>query len=250
MSGHSKWKQIKHKKGAADIKKGAMFSKYSRLIEIAARKGGGNPDMNPSLKQIIDKARSDCNMPNANIERAIKKGIGELKDGAVMEEAMYEGFGPEGVALYIHAVTDNKNRTINAIKTILERHGGHMGSGGAIGWMFKQVGYMTLKITNNNADEIELAAIDAGATDVKRDVDSVEIYTEPSQLMKVKNALASVGFKPENAELTFVPTNVVKISDAENAKKILNLVDALEENEDVTNVYGNFDIDSELMEKL
>lgn len=250
MSGHSKWKQIKHKKGAADVKKGAMFSKYSRLIEIAARRGGDNPDMNSSLKQAIDKAKTVCNLPNVNIERAIKKGIGELKEGAAVEEAMYEGFGQAGVALYIQTATDNKNRTMNAVKTILQKHGGSMGSVGAIGWMFKHSGYMTLDAAGKNPEEIELIAIDAGASDVKADGEMVEIYTEPAQLMAVKKNLEAGGLAPQNAELTFVPTNTVKITDAEKARKILNLIDALEENEDVTNVYSNFDIDNSVMNSI
>ncbi len=250
MSGHSKWKQIKHKKGAADVKKGAMFSRYSRLIEIAARKNGGDINMNPSLKQAIDKARADCNMPNANIERAIKKGIGELKDGAVMEEAMYEGFGPENIAFYIQTVTDNKNRTINSVKTILEKHGGHIGSAGSVGWMFKQAGYITIDATGKNPEEIELMAIDAGASDVKIDGETIEVYTEPNQLTQVKKNLEEAGLKISGAELTFVPTNIVRIMDAEKARKILNLMDVLEENEDVTNVYGNFDIEGSVMENL
>ncbi|MBI5152792.1 YebC/PmpR family DNA-binding transcriptional regulator [Candidatus Peregrinibacteria bacterium] len=250
MSGHSKWKQIKHKKGAADVKKGAMFSKYSRMIEIAAQKAGGDPNMNPSLKQAIDKARSDCNMPNANIERAIKKGTGELKEGNIVEEAMYEGFGPEGVAFYIQTATDNKNRTINSIKTSLEKHGGHLGSAGSIGWMFKQVGYISFSAAGQNIEEVELKAIDAGASDVKSDGETIEIYTSPAQLMQVKKNLEAVGLHATSAELTFIATNIVKITDAEKARKILNLVDILEENEDVVNVYSNFDMDASVMEQI
>ncbi|HBB02571.1 MAG: hypothetical protein US89_C0014G0021 [Candidatus Peregrinibacteria bacterium GW2011_GWF2_38_29] len=251
MSGHSKWKQIKHKKGANDVKKGAMFSRHFKLIEIAAKKGGGDISMNPSLKQAIDKAKADCNMPSANIERAVKKGIGESKDGVESVEIMYEGFGPESVALYIQTVTDNKNRTFNSLKLMLDKNGGHLGSAGTIGWMFKQSGYMTLACGSDvSADEIELKAIDAGASDVKADGNLIEIYTEPNQLMQVKKSLENAGLKPENAELTFVPANIVRITDAEKAKRILDVLDMVEENEDVVNVYSNFDIDATVMEKL
>jgi len=246
MSGHSKWNSIKHKKGAADAKRGKIFTKHAKLIQIAAR-GGGDPEMNPSLRLGIDNAKAD-NTPNNNIERAIKKGTGEDKDAAQLLEVIYEGYGPAGVALYIQCVTDNKNRTVSNVRTILTKNGGSMGEAGCVAWMFKPQGLIVLKVGDTNKDEVELAAIDAGAADIESDDDTMTVYTDPSDLGKVAASLRDAGFSVESQEFTFVPNDTVKIDDSEKAKKILKLMDALDEDDDVTNVSSNFDIEESLLD--
>jgi YebC/PmpR family DNA-binding regulatory protein len=248
MSGHSKWHSIKHKKAATDAKRGQIFTKHAKLIEVAAR-SGGDPDMNPSLRAAIDSARSE-NMPMDKIEKAIRKGTGEDKEGAHIEEVMYEGYGPNGIALYIQALTDNRKRTVANIKNIASKKGGSIGEPGSVAYMFSKKGIITVSLNGQNADEIELDAIDAGAEDIERDKDILRIYTSPTGLMQVKAALEKTGIKVESTEFTFLPRNEINISDQETAKKILNLMEALEEDDDVTNVYSNFNIDDALMEKL
>ena len=249
MSGHSKWHSIKHKKGAADAKRGKIFTKHAKLITIAAREGGGDMDMNPGLRTAVENAKAD-NVPNANIERAIKRGTGELNDGNEISECMYEGYGPEGIALYIQAVTDNKNRTVANVKSILSKHGGNMGSSGSVAYIFKQKGFILIKADSSKHEDVELAAIDAGAEDIKAEGDSVEVYTDPKSLHSVKKSLEDTGFTVETSEITFLPENEINITDETVAKRILRLMEALEEDEDVTNVYSNFDIPDEIMEKL
>jgi YebC/PmpR family DNA-binding regulatory protein len=249
MSGHSKWHSIKHKKGAADAKRGKIFTMHAKLITIAAREGGGDPDMNPALRTAIDNAKAD-NVPNANIERAIKRGTGEDKEGADISEVMYEGYGPCGIALYIQAVTDNKNRTVASVKSILSKHGGNMGGAGSVAYLFHKKGLILIKAEPEKHEDIELTAIDSGAEDIKTEADSVEIYTDPKDLHNVKKKLEEAGFAIESAEITFIPENEVKIENENDARKVLKLMEALEEDDDVTNVYSNFDIPEELMEKI
>lgn len=249
MSGHSKWHSIKHKKGAADAKRGKIFTMHAKLITLAARDGGGDTDMNPGLRSAIDNAKAD-NVPNANIERAIKRGTGEDKDGAEISEAMYEGYGPAGTALYIQVVTDNKNRTVANVKNILSKNGGNMGGAGSVAYLFHQKGLIRIQAEPAKHEELELAAIDAGAEDIKIEDDTVEVYTDPKDLHNVKKKMQEAGFNTESAEITFIPENEIKIDDEVSAKKVLKLMEALEEDEDVSNVYSNFDIPKELLEKL
>ncbi|MFC1748421.1 YebC/PmpR family DNA-binding transcriptional regulator [Pseudomonadota bacterium] len=249
MSGHSKWNSIKHKKAATDAKRGKIFTKHAKLVQVAAR-GGSDPDMNPGLRSAIDNARAE-NMPMDNIEKAIKKGSGEDKDGAQIEEVMYEGYGPNGIALYIQALTDNRNRTVANIKHIASKKGGSIGEPGSVAYMFNKKGVINIPIGGDaTADDIELAAIDAGAEDIESGDEMVQVYTAPSDLMAVKKQIEASGIKVETAEFTFLPQTEVAISEEESARKVLNLMEALEDDEDVTNVYSNFNIDDSLMEKV
>src|SRR3989338_5244731 len=247
MSGHSKWHSIKHKKGAADAKRGKVFTKHAKLIAIVAR-SGGDPEMNPGLRSAIINAKAD-NVPNANIEKAIKKGCGEDKDAVVLVEAMYEAYGPEGTAILIEVITDNKNRAVTSVKTIVSKNGGRMGEAGSVSWMFERKGLIIAKAPDANIEEAELAAIDAGADDVSILEDSnLEILTKDTELMRVRENLEKSGFVIEKAEISFIPKNTVKINDVESAGKILKFMDAIDEDEDVSNVYSNFDIYDDVME--
>lgn len=248
MSGHSKWHSIKHKKAAVDSKRGKIFTRHAKLVAIAAR-GGGDPDMNPTLRMAIENARAE-NMPYDNIERAIKKGTGESKDAAQIDEVMYEGFGPGGVALYIETLTDNKNRTVSNVKLIMSKNGGNLGAAGTVGYLFHKKGLIEVSLEGKKRDEIELAAIDAGAEDFKENADLLEIYTSPHDLMKVKTALNQKEIATEGARLTYVPQTTVTIQDEETAKKLLDLIDLLEEDEDVSMVYSNFMLEEELAKRL
>lgn len=256
MAHHSKWHNIRVKKGATDKKRGKIFTRHAKLIEIAAREGGGDPDMNPNLRTVIDNARAD-NVPNANIERAIQKGTGILSGDSLIE-AFFEGYGPGGVALYIQVVTDNRNRSVGSIKTILSKNGGAMGGAGSVGYLFERRGRILVKIdAGADIDGLQLAAIDAGASDVRvlaGDPDHgvagvVEIYTEASDLMKVKKALEESGYHSQRAEITYVPKTTVPVSDVSVAKQILHLIELLEEDEDVTDVFANFEMPDEVLMK-
>lgn len=249
MSGHSKWHSIKHKKGAADAKRGKIFTMHSKLITMAAKEGGGDPDMNSALRTAIDNAKG-ANMPNANIDKAIKRGTGKLKDAAVFEEVMYEGYGPAGIAVYVQTLTDNKNRTVANVKNIFTKNGGNMGGAGSVAYLFHKKGRIVVKADPSKFDDVELAAIDAGAEDIERGENSLDIYTAPTELHNVKKGLEDAGFEVKSSELTFEPENTVKITDEDKAKKVLKFMDALEEDDDVSNVYSNFDISEDVMEKL
>ncbi len=244
MSGHSKWATIKHKKAATDAKKGKFFSKHSKLITIAA-KGGGDPIMNASLRLAIDNAKKD-NMPNGNIEKAIKKGTGEDKESSVIEEVVYEGFGPAGTALMIECLTDNKNRTLTNIKIILNKKGGNMGSAGTVAWMFERKGVIAIKKQKNN-DELELIAIEAEADDIEINEDHATIYTKMDEFMQVKSNLENTGLEIEKASLQYIAKEDIKISSKDDSEKIINLIEALEDDEDVSEVFSNFDIDESLL---
>lgn len=248
MSGHSKWHSIKHKKAATDAARGKIFTKHAKLIEVAAR-NGGDPSMNPTLRTAIENARSE-NMPMDRIERSIKKGTGENKEGAQIEEVMYEGYGPNGIALYIEALTDNRNRTVANIKHIVSKKGGSLGGPGSVAYLFSKKGLIIVPVSGMDAEEIELAAIEAGAQDIKSHKDMVEVFTNPKDLMSVKAAIEAAGIKVESANFTYLPQNEVDISDESTAKKVLDLMDDLEEDDDVANVYSNFNIEDELMDKL
>lgn len=253
MSGHSKWHSIKHKKAATDAKRGKIFTKHAKLITIAAREGGGEPDMNPGLRVAIENAKKD-NMPNANIDRAIKKGTGADKDAAQIIEIMYEGFGPEGTAILVQCLTDNKNRSHTNVKTIFSKNGGNLGESGSVAWMFKKSGLILLPVGDKDPEELTLQAIDAGAQDVKTlkdpEGDKLEIITEPTEVAAVRTALESAGFQPESANITYLADNEVDVNDLSTAQKIIKLLDALDDDEDVGEVYSNFNIAEEIMDQL
>jgi YebC/PmpR family DNA-binding regulatory protein len=239
MSGHSKWHSIKHQKGIADAKRGQLFTKLTREIIIAAREGGGNPEANFRLRLAVQKAR-DANMPMDNIDRAIKKGTGEIEGGA-LSEVILEGYGPNGIAILVNALSDNRNRTIQEVRSTFTRHGGSLSESGSVAWLFDSKGVITIKAENVNPDELALAAIDAGADDVKVESGYVEVYTNPQELEKVRAALEGQNTAIESSELSMVPKSVVQLED-KAALQTLKLLDKLEEIDDVQNVFTNADI--------
>lgn len=247
MSGHSKWHSIKHKKGAADAKRGKVFTQHAKLIVLAAQQGG-DPEMNPSLRSAIDRAKMD-NVPNANIDRAIKKGTGELKDGEILSETSYEGYGPGGTAIYVQAITDNKNRTLANVRSAFTKHGGNLGETGCVAWMFEKKGLIILNTEGLYVEEVEMAVIESGADDMSAEGETMEVYTAYQELGNVKKALESAGMKVESADISFIAKDTVKVEDVSVAKKILRLMDVLEEDEDVTNVSSNFDIPEAVLEE-
>lgn len=241
MSGHSKWANIKHEKGAADAKRSKAFTRHAKLISVAAQAGGGDPGTNPTLRSAIDKAKED-NVPNANIERAIRRGLGELKDQAAIEEVMYEGYGPSGVAMLIRCLTDNRNRTVANLRVILSKNEGSLGGSGCVSWMFKRAGVVRIELPSPGDEEkIELMAIDAGATDVKTDDRIVTVQTTVENFEHIKNQLQK-NYKVLSAELVMLPDTLINIDNVDNARKLLKLIDTIEEDEDVADVYANFDI--------
>ena len=243
MSGHSKWAQIKRQKGAADVKRGAAFTKLGNAITIAVRDGGGigDPESNFKLRLAVEKARA-ANMPKDNIERAIDKGLGKSGSGEVLENVTYEGFGPGGTAILIEVITDNKQRTIAVLKGILDRAGGRLGGSGAVSYMFDSMGLITIFKDGKDMDEVMMAAADAGAEEVEDGGDVYEIYTKPEDLNSVKMKLNEMGFKVIEADLFRKANTVVKIADKDVQQKIFNLMGALEEADDVHKVYSNFDV--------
>jgi YebC/PmpR family DNA-binding regulatory protein len=248
MSGHSKWHSIKHKKGIADAKRGKVFTKHAKLIAISAR-AGGDPEMNPALRTAIANAKAD-NVPNANIEKAVKKGSGGDKDATQYFEIVYEGYGPAGTAMLVEVITDNKNRALTNIKTAMTKNGGNLGEAGSVGWMFDRRGVIFANAKGKNAEEAELEIIDAGAEDFSQENDSYEIITPDTDLMSVRDKLESFGFQVQKAELSYLPKNPLKIESPQDAGKILKLIDLLEDDEDVSNVHSNFDIPDEIMEAM
>lgn len=249
MSGHSKWHSIKHKKGAADAKRGKIFTVHAKLIAIAAR-GGGDPDMNPTLRSAIDRAKTD-NVPNANIDRAIKKGTGEDKDAAVYEEITYEAIGPDGSAFMIDVITDNKNRALTNVRILVTKNGGNLGSAGSVAWKFDKKAFLLVSAAGKNVEEAELELIDCGADDFELTGDGkFEVYAAPDQLSTVKKALGGVGFKVEKDELIWKAKENMKIANVDLAKKILKLMDAIDEDEDVSQVSSNVDFDESILAQL
>ena len=247
MSGHSKWATIKHKKGAADQARGKLFAKLIRQVEVAARTGGGDPDMNPTLRTMFQKAR-DSSVPLDTIERAIKRGTGEL-EGVTYESITYEGYGPAGVAVLVEVLTDNRNRTGSDIRSVFSKRGGSMAEPGAVGWQFERKG--TVLVPGEvDEDELMLAAIDAGADDIVREGPSWRVTTPPAELHTVTRALEEAGIPVESAELTMTPTTAVALDDVGAAKKVLQLIDALEEHDDVQEVHANFDVPDAILEKV
>jgi len=248
MSGHSKWAGIKHRKMAQDAKRGRIFTKLIREITIAAREGGGNPEHNPRLRKAIDDARTE-NMPAENIKRAIQRGTGEIP-GAIYEEVVYEGYGPGGVAVIVEATTDNRNRTTAEIRRIFSEHNGNLGESGCVSWMFKKKGYLAVEKSKIGEDELISIALDAGAEDVRTDdEDLYEIITLPEDFEKVKKILEEKKIPLSSTEITFFPQSYIKL-DEKKAETMLALMNALEEHEDVKNVYANFDIPKAVMEKV
>lgn len=246
MSGHNKWSSIKHKKGAADAKRGKVFSKLIKEITIAARVGGGDPDGNPRLRTVLDKARAS-NMPNDNVTRAIKRGTGEL-EGVNYEEVTFEGYGPGGVAVLAECLTDNRNRTVAELRHTFSKRGGNLGEAGCVAWMFKKQGVLTFDSSVDEGKLMEIA-LEAGAEDIKEDEGIFTVITDPSSFDAVKKACDDAKLAYIEADVSMVPQNTVKLTEGE-AEKMLKLMDILEDHDDIQNVYANFDIDSETMEKL
>jgi YebC/PmpR family DNA-binding regulatory protein len=247
MSGHSKWASIKHKKGKLDAQRGKIFTKLIREITVAARAGGGDPDKNPRLRTAIAAGKA-ANMPADNIKKAIQKGTGELP-GVTYEEATYEAYGPGGVALLIQVLTDNKNRSVAEIRHILSKQNGNMGEAGCVNWMFAKQGFIQVEAEGVDEDTMMMVALDAGATDVKNEGASFDIYAEPGDLEAVRGAVEESGVTIASAELAMIPQNTVKL-DEKQAGQMLRLMEALEDHDDVQKVYANFDIDDELIDKL
>lgn len=248
MSGHSKWAQIKHKKAHTDAKKGRVFTQIVKEISVAARLGGGDPNGNPRLRFAIEKAK-EVNMPHDNVKRAIMKGTGELP-GTSYEEFLYEGYGPGGVAVLIETLTDNKNRTLPEIRHLMAKHGGNLGEAGCVAWMFHKRGYILVEKSRVSEETLMTVALDAGAEDMKNDPreDNFEVITAPEDLNKVRSALEDAGIPVSLAETTMLPKSYVPV-DEKAAEQMMKLIEVLEENEDVQNVYANFDIPDEVMTK-
>ncbi|BCS53012.1 YebC/PmpR family DNA-binding transcriptional regulator [Geobacter sp. SVR] len=246
MSGHNKWSTIKHKKGAADAKRGKIFTKLIKEISVAAKLGGGDPNGNPRLRTAVDKAKAE-NMPKDNIERAIKKGTGGM-EGVTYEEIIYEGYGPGGTAVLVEVMTDNRNRSVSDIRSIFTKNNGNMGEAGCVAWMFSKKGLITFE-KSIDFEQLFEAAIEAGADDVAEEDEQFEVTTDPSAFIEVREALEAKGFKFANAEVTMIPQTMVAL-EGKHAESMLKLMDKLEDNDDVQNVYANFDISAEEMEKM
>ena len=247
MSGHSKWASIKHKKGAVDAKRGKVFTKLIKEITVATRLGGKDPDSNSRLRVAIAAAKAE-NMPKENIERAIKKGTGEL-EGSNYEEVTYEGYGPGGVAVLIEVLTDNKNRAVADVRHLFERSGGNLGEAGCVAWMFSQKGLIVFQKDQVDEEMLFELALEAGADDIKEDEKELEVITEPSSFEQVKAAIENAGIRYTLAEITMIPKSTVKV-DGKHAQQMLTLMENLEDNEDVNHVYANFDISDEVMEAI
>ena len=249
MSGHSKWSSIKHKKGAADAKRGKLFSKLSRAIIVAAKEGGADPGGNLALQNAIEKARS-YSMPKDNIDRAIAKGAGEGSDGSNFETVVYEGYGPEGVAVIVEALTDNRNRTASDVRHAFTKFGGNLGTTGAVAWQFERRGVVVVQADGIDEDELFLAAAEGGADDLSLDGDVFQVTSAPESLARVREAIATAGFGVESAELSLVPKTTVAVDDESKAKQLMRLIDELEDNDDVQEVYANFDIPEQMLEAV
>ena len=247
MSGHSKWASIKHKKGALDAKRGKIFTKIIKEITVAARIGGGDPDGNPRLRTAILTAKGQ-NMPADNITRAIKKGTGEL-EGVQYEEVNYEGYGPGGAAIFLEAMTDNKNRTVSEIRAALGKAGGNLGENGCVSWIFEQKGLITVKTETKGEEELMELAIEAGADDMKTVDDHYEITTSVESFEEVRKALEDAGIALETAELTRIPSNTVEM-DEKKGKALLKLMDILDDHDDIQKAYSNFDISDDVMNAI
>jgi YebC/PmpR family DNA-binding regulatory protein len=249
LSGHSKWSSIKHKKGAADAKRGKLFSKLTRAIIVAAREGGPDPAGNLALQNAVEKARS-YSMPKDNIDRAIGKGSGADADQSQFETVVYEGFGPSGVAVIVEALTDNRNRTAAEVRHTFAKSDGNLGGSGAVAWLFERRGVVLVDAAGADEDELTLAAAEGGAEDVALDGSSYVVTAAPEQLSAVRTAVESAGFTIDSSELTMVPKTTVEVEDESDAKKILRMIDELEDNDDVQEVFANFDIPERVLESV
>ena len=245
MSGHSKWHSIKHKKGAADAKRGKIFTRLIKELTVAARAGGGDPDMNPRLRTIVAEAKAS-NMPRENIERAIRRGTGQ-EPGVSYEEAFYEGYGPGGAAMIIETLTDNKNRTAGEIRHILEKHGGNLAAPNAVAWMFHKKGYIVIEKSKADEEALMGAVLDAGADDLQDDDDNWEVFSAPDAFPAVNEAVKKLGIEPATAKVSMIPQNYVKL-EGKAAQQMIKLMEGLEEHDDVQNVSSNFDISEKEIE--
>ena len=247
MSGHSKWSSIKHKKGAADAKRGKLFTKLARAITVAARDGGGDPDGNPALATAVQKAR-EASMPKDNIQRAIDRGSGVGADAGAIEQILFEGYGPGGAAILVEALTDNRNRASADVRHLFSKHHGNLGEPGSVAWIFEKRGVVVVDAGRYGEDDL-IAAIDAGAEDVREEGDSLRVISAPADLGAVREALEAVGVEVQSAELAMEPKSTVEVKGTE-AEWLLRLVDALEEHDDVNEVHANFDVPEEIIAKL
>jgi YebC/PmpR family DNA-binding regulatory protein len=245
MSGHSKWHSIKHKKGAADAKRGKVFTRIIKELTVAARVGGGDPDANPRLRTVIDAAKA-VNMPADNIKRAIRRGTGE-EPGVSYEEVTYEGYGPGGAALLIDTLTDNKNRTVGELRHLLSKHGGNLGETNSVAWMFDKKGYLVVERTKADEESLMAAVVDAGADDMKEDGDNWEVVCTPDVFPAVHEAVKTLGIEPITAEISMLPQNYVKL-EGKTAQQMLKLMEVLEEHDDTRQVWSNFDIEEKEIE--
>ncbi len=249
MSGHSKWSSIKHKKGAADVKRGKLFSKLSRAIIVAAKEGGGDPANNLALQNAIEKAKS-YSMPKDNIDRAIAKGSGADADADAFETIVYEGYGPEGVAVIVEALTDNRNRTAADVRHLFAKNGGNLGATGAVAWQFDRRGVVVVPADGIDDEELLLVAADGGADDLERDGDIFQVTSAPESLSSVRGAIEAAGFAVDSAELMLVPKTTVAVEDEAKARQVMRLIDELEDNDDVQEVFANFDIPEQVLEAV
>jgi YebC/PmpR family DNA-binding regulatory protein len=248
MSGHSHWSSIKHKKGAADAKRGKIFSKLAKAITSAARQGGGNLEMNIKLQYAVDKAKAE-NMPKDNIERAILKGTGELSGDTELFECIYEGYGPDGVAIMIEILTDNKNRTAPEIRKMFERFGGNLGEPGCVSWMFQKKGMITVNVDDIEEDRLMTFVLDAGGEDLQVVGDEYQITCDTKDLNNIKNTLQKEGINLVSAEISMIPTSFIELNET-TGRKVISLAEALENHDDVQNVYANFELPKDLLEQL
>jgi YebC/PmpR family DNA-binding regulatory protein len=245
MSGHSKWASIKHKKGALDAKRGKIFSRIIKELTVAARGGGGDPDMNPRLRSVIADAKAQ-NMPADNIKRAIRRGTGE-EPGVSYEEAQYEAYGPGGAAVILEVLTDNKNRTVGELRHLLEKHGGNLAAAGAVAWLFAKKGYIVVEKSKADEEKLMAAVLDAGADDLQDDDDNWEVLSSPEAFPKVNEAVKALGIEPATAQVSMIPQNYVKL-EGKPATQMVRLMDALEDHDDVQHVWSNFDIEEKEIE--
>ncbi|MGE0130189.1 MAG: YebC/PmpR family DNA-binding transcriptional regulator [Blastocatellales bacterium] len=247
MSGHSKWHTIKHKKGALDAKRGKLFTKLIKEITIAARTGGtGDPNQNPRLRKAVNDAKAG-NMPNDTIDRAIKRGTGEL-EGVIYDEITYEGYGPGGVAVMVNTTTDNRNRTVSEVRHAFSKHGGNLGESGSVAWMFNKKGQIIIDAALKGEDEMMEIALEAGAEDMQNDGDSYQVLTAPEDFMNVLDTIKGKGIEPISAEIAMIPQNTIKL-EAGQVSQMLKLYEALDDHEDVQSVYANFEIDDAVMQQ-
>jgi YebC/PmpR family DNA-binding regulatory protein len=249
VSGHSKWSTIKHKKGAADAKRGQLFTKLSKAIIVAAKEGGPDPAANLSLQNAIEKAKS-YSMPRDTIERAVARGAGTDADAAAYETIVYEGYGPDGVAVLVEALTDNRNRTASDVRHTFAKHGGNLGTTGAVAWLFERRGIVLVDADGVDEDELTLAAAEGGADDVERDGSVFQVSSAPETLSAVREAIEAVGIEVQSAELTMIPKTTVEVAEEAAAKKLIRLIEALEDNDDVQDVAANFDIPEQILEAV